>query len=80
MCKSISVYLAFNKLSQQLDATTEPETNAFTQRVLPAPFGVEAFTVKSVLEIVSLPFHRCDMACAYTHGAHFSGFMHLRFV
>ena len=33
MCKSISVYLAFNKLSQQLDAT-EPETNAFTQRVL----------------------------------------------
>ena len=33
MCKSISVYLAFNKLSQQLDAI-EPETNAFTQRVL----------------------------------------------
>ena len=28
------VYLAFNKLSQRLDATTEPETNAFTQRVL----------------------------------------------
>ena len=45
----------------------------------PAPFGMMAFTVKSLMEAVPLLFHRCDMACAYTHGARFSGFMHLRF-
>ena len=46
----------------------------------PAPFGMMAFTVKSLVEAVPLLFHRCDIACAYTHGARFSGFMHLRFM
>ena len=43
MCKSISVYLAFNKLSQQLNPTTEPERNAFTQRVLASTLWHDGF-------------------------------------